>query len=250
MRAADSFFKSVTVSIVSHNQQQMIVPLLQQLAEQCGSTVAKIVLTVNVPEADLVSNGVWSVPVEVLHNLQPRGFGANHNLAFARCDTDWFLVLNPDIHLADDVLIHMLKSATATTGLMAPRIREPDTVKPEPHRALLTPFEIVQRRKPSYAAPMTPAWIPGMFMLFRSAAYQQIGGFDTRFFMYGEDFDICARTRLAGWQMQIDEKTWVLHAAQRESHRRLRHLYWHVISLCKVWLSPTFWQYRTVWRRP
>lgn len=249
MRAIESVVKSVTVSIVSHNQQHMIVPLLRQLAEHCGRTVAKIVVTVNVPEADLISNGAWDVPVEVLHNLHPRGFGANHNAAFARCNTDWFLVLNPDIRLADDALLQILGTATATTGLMAPRIREPDTTKTEPHRALLTPCEIFRRRKCGYSPPIKPAWVPGMFMLFRSTAYQQVDGFDSRFFMYGEDFDICARTRLAGWQMHIDEKTVVLHAAQRDSHRRPRHLYWHVISLCKVWLSSAFWRYRTMWNR-
>ena len=81
-------------------------------------------------------------------------------------------------------------------------------------------------------------------MLFRSEAYAAIKGFDERFFMYGEDFDICARIQLAGWQLQVGEDLVARHDAQRASHAKAKHLYWHVTSLLKVWLSATFWRYR------
>jgi GT2 family glycosyltransferase len=81
-------------------------------------------------------------------------------------------------------------------------------------------------------------------MLFRSEAYRQIGGFDERFFMYGEDFDICARLRLAGWKLSIAEHLQARHDAQRASHSSKRHLYWHLTSLLKVWSSAAFWRYR------
>jgi GT2 family glycosyltransferase len=183
--------------------------------------------------------------VERIENASPKGFGANHNQAFERCGTPWFLVLNPDIRFDSDVLGPLLAQATADAGLLTPRILEPGKAAPEPHRALLTPFEIVGRKKPGYVRPKVPAWIPGLFMLFRSEAYRQVGGFDERFFMYGEDFDICARTRLAGWKLQVGEDLVARHDAQRESHRSRKYLYWHVTSLLKVWLSGSFWRY---WR--
>jgi N-acetylglucosaminyl-diphospho-decaprenol L-rhamnosyltransferase len=80
-------------------------------------------------------------------------------------------------------------------------------------------------------------------MLFRSQAYRQIGGFDERFFMYGEDFDICARTQLAGWKLQVGEDLLARHEAQRASRSSRKHLYWHVTSLLKVWTSGAFWRY-------
>ena len=102
------------------------------------------------------------------------------------------------------------------------------------------------RRRPDYRTPLHPVWIPGLFMLFRSQAYARIGGFDERFFMYGEDFDICARLALAGWQLQIAEDQQARHDARRASHRSKRHLYWHLSSLLKVWSSSAFWR---LWRR-
>jgi N-acetylglucosaminyl-diphospho-decaprenol L-rhamnosyltransferase len=234
----------ITISIVSHGQLALVRPLLEQLDRHARSMIDKVVLTLNISEPDLLAGMSCGIDIERIENAQPLGFGANHNQAFARCGSAWFLVLNPDIRLDADVLSPLVAQAEADSGLLTPRILEPGKPAPEQHRALLTPLEILRRRKPGYARPPVPAWIPGLFMLFRSTAYAQVGGFDERFFMYGEDFDICARLRLAGWKLQVGEELTARHDAQRESHRSKRYLYWHVSSLLKVWLSPVFWRYR------
>ena len=233
----------ITISIVSHGQLALVLPLLEQLDRYSRAVIDKVLLTLNIPEADLLAGRSWGFEVERIENASPKGFGANHNQAFERCGTEWFLVLNPDIRFDSDVLSPLLAQAAADAGLLTPRILEPGKTEPEPHRALLTPLEIVGRKKPGYVRPTVPAWIPGLFMLFRSEAYRQVGGFDEKFFMYGEDFDICARTRLAGWKLQVGENLLARHDAQRESHRSRKYLYWHVTSLLKVWLSASFWRY-------
>lgn len=233
----------ITISIVSHGQLALVLPLLEQLDRYSRAVIDKVLLTLNIPEADLLAGRSWGFEVERIENASPKGFGANHNQAFERCGTEWFLVLNPDIRFDSDVLSPLLAQAAPDAGLLTPRILEPGKTEPEPHRALLTPLEIVGRKKPGYVRPMVPAWIPGLFMLFRSEAYRQVGGFDEKFFMYGEDFDICARTRLAGWKLQVGENLLARHDAQRESHRSRKYLYWHVTSLLKVWLSASFWRY-------
>lgn len=249
MPAKTSSSKCITVSIVSHGQQALIVPLLEQLEAYCTASIDKIVLTTNVPEPDLSAGRRWRVPIDRIANAQARGFGANHNAAFERCASDWFLVLNPDIRLDCDVLGALRDSVRDADGVLTPRIMENGRGGPEPHRDLLTPCEILARRRTGYVPPKQPVWIPGMFMLFRSAAYRQIGGFDRRYFMYGEDFDICARLRLAGWKIHAAEQLQVQHHAQRASQRDWQHLRWHFTSLMKVWLSCAFWRYRAVHQR-
>ncbi|MES2941326.1 MAG: glycosyltransferase [Pseudomonadota bacterium] len=236
--------KSLTVSIVSHGQLSLILPLLEQLEQHSPLLIADLVLTHNIPEPDLLAGRQWRFSVTRIQNQIPKGFGANNNQAFKQCRTPWFLILNPDIRLNSDVLTPMLTQADARSGLLTPRILEPGKNEPEQHRAIITPLEIISRRRAAYVRPRTPDWIPGLFMLFRSETYSQIQGFDERFFMYGEDFDICARTRLAGWHIQVMEDLLALHEAQRASHRSRQHLYWHITSLLKVWLSGSFWRYR------
>lgn len=244
MPTSPSSSPAVTVSIVSHGQLELVRPLLEQLDRFSRALTAKVVLTLNIPEPDLLAGASWGFEIERIENAVPLGFGANHNQAFDRCATPWFLVLNPDIRFDRDVLAPLIAQAAPDSGLLTPRILEPGKSEPEQHRAIITPLEILRRKRPDYVRPLVPDWIPGLFMLFRSEAYRQVGGFDERFFMYGEDFDICARTRLAGWKLQVAEDLTALHDARRASRTSLRHLYWHVTSLLKVWLSRPFWRYR------
>ena len=239
---------AVTVSIVSHGQLELVRPLLEELDRFSSAFTAKVVLTLNIPEPELLAGASWGFEIERIENAVPMGFGANHNQAFERCTTPWFLVLNPDIRFDRDVLAPLIAQAAPDSGLLTPRILEPGKDEPEQHRAIITPLEILRRKRPDYVRPQVPDWIPGLFMMFRSEAYRQIGGFDERFFMYGEDFDICARTRLAGWKLQVGEDLVARHDAQRASRTSLRHLYWHVTSLLKVWLSRPFWRYRRLQR--
>ena len=233
----------VTVSIVSHGQLDMILPLLEQLDQFSAPLLDKVVLTHNLPEPDLLAGRRFGFALERIHNSVPLGFGANNNQAFKHCESDWFLVLNPDIRFDGEVLAPLLAQAAPRAGLLAPRILEPGRSEPEQHRRIITPLEILTRRRPGYPIPDAPDWIPGLFMLFRSEAFREIGGFDDRrYFMYGEDFDICARLRLAGWQLQIGEQLRVRHEAQRASRTSWRHLWWHVSSLLKLWASGPFWR--------
>jgi hypothetical protein len=231
----------VTVSIVSHGQGVLVRKLLACLDTVSAGHIAKAIITLNIPEPGALAGVRCGFPVEVVLNDAPRGFGHNHNRAFQRCTTPWFLVLNPDILFHKDPIGPLLADATAQDiGLLAPRILEPGRRAPEPHRRLLTPLEILLRHR--RVAPRRADWVAGMFMLFRASAFEQVGGFDRRYFMYVEDADICARLQLAGWRLLAADDVAVVHEAQRASQRRLRPMVWHMSSLLKWWLSVQFWR--------
>jgi GT2 family glycosyltransferase len=233
--------RCVTVSIVSHGQWHLAAPLLDQLERLCGEWIARVVLTRNLPEELPVSLPMGDRLTRI-DNPSPRGFGANHNAAFAHCESPWFLVLNPDIRLHADPFADLLGQASSRTGLVAPRVREPGKPAPEFHRRLPTPLELWRRRLPGHRPPTQPAWVPGMFMLLRREAYQALGGFDARYHMYCEDVDLCARLQLAGWELHAADDIVVGHDAQRASNRALKPLVWHVTSLLRLWTTPAFWQ--------
>jgi GT2 family glycosyltransferase len=237
--------RCVTVSIVSHGQWALIEPLLAQLEAFGADWIARVVLTCNLPEA-LPPRLPLADRLVRIDNPQPRGFGANHNAAFAHCATGWFLVLNPDIRLQAGTLEALLAQAAPEAGLLAPRVLEPGKAAPEAHRHLPTPWELWTRRRPGHRPPARPDWVPGMFMLLRREAYATLGGFDERFFMYCEDVDLCARLQLAGWRLQVAEDVVVDHEAQRASNRSLRPLAWHLASLLRLWATPAFWRLRGV----
>jgi N-acetylglucosaminyl-diphospho-decaprenol L-rhamnosyltransferase len=50
-------------------------------------------------------------------------------------------------------------------------------------------------------APVEVGFASGAALAVRRAAWDQIGGFEPAFFMYGEDLDVSLRLRLAGWRI-------------------------------------------------
>ena len=89
-------------------------------------------------------------------------------------------------------------------------------------------------------------------MLFQSAAFLELGGFDERYFLYYEDVDICARLRLAGHEIVVCPWVSVVHAARRESHQKLQYLAWHIASITRFFCSLVFVKLAVrglLWRR-
>ena len=245
-----------TLSIVSHQQMHLVLPLLRDLNTVHASTPIAVVLTLNLPEELPCSPTEFAYPLQVLHNPQPQGFGANHNQAFKQAQGDFFCVLNPDIRITHNPFPALLKAcADNTMGLAAPCIHNSGGQLEDSARKFPSPWRIAhrvltRRRKRDYVAPSTalhPDWVAGMFMLLRSPVYQQMGGFDERYFLYYEDVDLCARIRLAGLDIVQLPLPGVVHDAQRASHRNPTYLRWHVGSMLRFFCSGVFM--RLQWRR-
>jgi N-acetylglucosaminyl-diphospho-decaprenol L-rhamnosyltransferase len=236
----------VTVSVVSHRQAHLVALLLEDLNCLHTSAIDKVIVTCNLPEVLPFTSGQFNFPVEIALNPVPRGFGANHNAAFTRCQSDWFLVINPDVRIESDVIAGLLQRATTTTGLLAPQEISDSGESVENLRGLITPVELIKRqilnRPPK--PPKRYGWVKGMFMLIRSDAFQSILGFDERYFMYCEDFDLCARLMSSGWSVDHHSDLTVSHSWKRDSQRSLLYLCIHISSLIQMWLSGAFWRYR------
>lgn len=54
-------------------------------------------------------------------------------------------------------------------------------------------------------------YIDGAVMLVRSDVFGLLGGFDERFFFYGEDVDFCVRVRRAGYEVRLNPTSEVFH---------------------------------------
>ena len=251
---------AVTISIVSHGQMELVLPLLQDLEAIHHTTPLHVVLTLNVPEAIPCVPEDFAFSLQIMRNSQPLGFGANHNRAFSQAQGGIFCVLNPDIRITQNPFPDLLKAcADPHTGLAAPAIYSPSGQLEDSARKFPTPWRIAhrvltRRRTRDYAAPTTvlhPDWVAGMFLLLRTTVYRQLGGFAERYFLYYEDVDLCARARLAGLEIVQLALPGVIHNAQRASHRDPKYLRWHVGSMLKFFTSAAFlrWQWLRLTQR-
>jgi GT2 family glycosyltransferase len=170
----------------------------------------------------------------------PKGFGSNHNAAFAQSKGKFFAVVNPDIRI-QSLNLQVLKSpfenqkvAAVAPVILAGDGAVEDSARHFPTLLRFTKRVLLRQRNSDYKLETYPYpvdWVAGMFVVYSRVAYQIIGGFDDRrFFMYLEDADICRRLQKEGWAVLVNPAVNVTHLAQRASRRNLKHMYWHAVS--------------------
>jgi N-acetylglucosaminyl-diphospho-decaprenol L-rhamnosyltransferase len=231
----------ITVSVISHRQNALINALIQDIRRHCAARIA-LVLTENVPDSTLLQADELACPVQQVSNPSPKGFGSNHNAAFAVCETPFFCVLNPDIRLNSDPFPPLLETAGAlNVAAVAPLVRSPSGMVEDSARRYPTLGSLLLKfftGTPGldYAAdrgPIDVDWVAGMFILFRSDAFAAIRGFDERYFLYYEDVDICFRLRATGRRVIYDPRAQAVHDAQRASRRNPRLALHHLTSIAR-----------------
>jgi len=233
--------RNVTLSIVSHRQNALVNELLGDVQRVCAGRVA-LVLTQNVPDSVPLATENLKCPAEIIVNQERKGFGANHNAAFARCRTPYFCVCNPDIRLSSDIFPALLEALIdPRIAVAGPLVRNPegrveDSVRRFPTAGSLLRKLIFETNTPDYPTDRglrEVDWAAGMFMLFRSDAYRSVGGFDEAYFLYYEDVDICHRLHASGKGVVFEPRAEVIHDARRSSRRDLRLALHHLASLVR-----------------
>lgn len=250
----NSLRPDITISIVSHGQAELVEKLLLDIDKTAAASGLKeVVITCNIPEQHAFQ--LQTVPLRIIENNAPKGFGENHNAAFKYCDTDFFAVLNPDIHLNENpwpILRECIQTNHAA-GVVGPKVVNTNGEIEDSARPFPTPYKVLKKLfgdrdaslYPINAIPDTPDWIAGMFMLFDAKAFAHVGGFDESYFLYYEDADICARLRNSGLRVLYCKNTEVVHDARRDSHRKLQYLKWHLSSMLRFfWFSK--WRFQTL----
>ena len=237
----------ISVSIVSHGHAELAARLFDDLRAHRPAGI-EVILTLNIEEALPFDPGSFPFPVKTIRNASPRGFATNHNAAFKLAGGTFFCVLNPDIRVTSDpfsALVRELKNPAI--GAVAPLILGPDGAIEDSARPFPTLSSLVgkalgaepERYYEIGEESISPDWVGGMFMLLRRDAFAAVGGFDARYHLYYEDVDLCARLRLAGYDIRLVPSASAVHLARRQSRRDMRYFLWHLRSVIRYLLSGT-----------
>lgn len=171
------------------------------------------------------------------------GYGRANNLAMRMTEgwSRYFLILNSDLSFEGDGLDRMARymDAHLDVAICAPRVCYPDGRTQTLCRLLPTPFDLFGRqfrpssantwrrderyefRAWSYDHPAQFPFLSGCFMFTRRKDIEQVGGFDERFFLYGEDLDLSRRLHRVGRTMFVPAFT-IAHDYRSQSSRSLR----------------------------
>ncbi len=127
------------------------------------------------------------------------GFGAAHNKlmaeAFEHPATRAYLCVNPDAVLHPDCLAELWAEAQLNPrAALIEALQHPD-----------------EHAKPYDPATHATPWASGCALLITRLAYEALGGFDERFFLYCEDVDLSWRARAAGLHVGVAPRALVHH---------------------------------------
>lgn len=206
----------------------------------------------------------------VIANTRNAGFGAAVNQGARTTDARLLWLLNPDCEVVPGAFAALRATLErhADCAIAAPRLLNPDgtlqaSARGEPgawtglfgrHTLLTRVFPssgIARRNLPAAdlvesgveSAPVD--WVMGAAMLVRREAFDLVGGFDERFFLYWEDADLCRRLRNHGLATRYVPGARVIHeggaSARTESRDSTREFHRSAYLYYVSHVAPSPW---------
>lgn len=221
----------ISVIIVSYNTREMTLECLRTLHANLGGVSAEVFVVDNDSKDGSVDAIRVAFPqVRLIANTQNTGFGAANNQAMAQAKGEFFLLLNSDAFPKPGAIPAMVKSLREhpKVAVLGPRLLNQDGSLqqscfrfPSPWRAWMENLWISAAltshpkfgdyRHWAHDREQSVDFVVGACLLLRKSVYQQVGGFDERFFMYSEESDWQRRISDAGGQIAFTPAAEVIH---------------------------------------
>ena len=220
----------ISVIFVSFQTRDLTLRALEAVQNAARDLEIEIWVVDNASQDDSVACIRARFPaVQIIESPENLGFGAANNVAMKRARGEYFLLINTDAFLQSDTLRELLNAATRhpRAAVVAPRVLNQDGSRqksvwpfPTPAHAwrenlgliwLARRFDERLRKSHSPDDEGEIPWAIGACLLVRRAAYEQVGGFDPRFWMYAEETDWQKMMRDAGWQIVFAPAAVVTH---------------------------------------
>ncbi len=235
----------MAVVVVSFNTRELL--------RRCLTSV----LDASPAEIVVVDNGSTDGSVELLKSAYPAvtviasdenlGYGGAANKGIAACSAPAILLLNGDTVIEPGALRALggYLAQHPSAAVVGPRLANADgslqrSVYAYPSAGSIlfgeSGLHLLVRRIPWLRECFYRTWshrsarrvpsVLGAALAIRRSAFEAVGGFDTSFFMYGEEVDLCRRLEAAGFATHFAPVTTVVHlggastGARRSAMRR------------------------------
>ncbi|WP_270328129.1 glycosyltransferase [Enterococcus malodoratus] len=257
---------NVTVSIVTHNSDKIFLSL-DSLIETLGEDqTIQIRIFDNASEADYRKHleSYLAYPfIKIIFHEENKGFGFGHNANLLGTD-GYGIIFNPDIILSENHLKEMTNhlAEQPECGLLAPKILNEDGTTQYLIRNHLNVFDYMLRFIPFKFVKKLFAkrlakfecrdlrddqdslvrMISGSFMVADLAKFNEIDGFDERYFMYFEDNDLCRKMEQAGYKTVYSPQFTVIHLYERGAVKS-RKLFFIFLQSMRKYFQKWGWQF-------
>lgn len=228
----------VTAVTVLHNNAGLVPELADTLSRlETGAVLYDSGSTDGSP-----AKAAMLIPGAVMIRGENRGFGHGNNRALAMVESEYVLLLNSDARVSREsleLLVAHLDANPATAAVQPlirawrwPLVTAGSGVYVNPFGAAWDARFMHLERAAGSGAVAVPA-VSAAVSLWRTGALTGIGGFDTGYFMYFEDADLCLRASAAGWDFAVLRHVPALHMVGASSSRQRASL-WELASSARL----------------
>lgn len=197
---------SIDISIVTYNSERWIDSFFTSLAEQHYPLERINVIVVDNGSTDKTLEKVNAIKGATQGRLESfqvfkrpnKGFGGGHNFAIKAGSSEFVLVTNIDLEYEADSIVRVVRAA----------LEDADSGKVASWELRQKPYE-----HPKYYDPVTleTAWSSHACILMRREAFETVGGYEKKIFMYGEDVELSYRLRDYGYLVKYCPAAVVWH---------------------------------------
>ena len=225
---------TIDIIIVNHNSSDCAAESIKSIKRTINGFSANIVVVDNASEDHPERLEQLFPDIRLLLVKENLGYSRAINMALKTCGRPYVVIMNPDTIVLKGVFSNILEylDKNKNVGVVGPKIIDPDGSIQGSARKFPTAWTYAFGRKspltrifPENAITkkefvcfdcngdqeITVDWVSGAFMVVRREAFEAVGGFDERFFLYWEDTDLCKRIKEAGWQVVYYPKAEIKH---------------------------------------
>ncbi len=220
MTPVNQSFPSVTIIVLNWNAGGFLPDCLTALLD-LNYPNFQVVVVDNNSSDDSVEMVRRSFPhVELIGSPTNRGFAAGNNLALRQTDTDFVVLVNPDVIVDADWLHHLISpmQADETIGITGSKLFYPGRTLIQHAGGYITSpqalpghYGLREADSGQHDVPRDVDYVIGASLAVRREVIEQIGLMDEDFFLYYEECDYCLRARRAGFRVVYVPEATAVH---------------------------------------
>ncbi|PIZ76390.1 hypothetical protein COY05_01240 [Candidatus Peregrinibacteria bacterium CG_4_10_14_0_2_um_filter_38_24] len=244
----------LSVTIVNYNQKYFPRLCVEALKKSKTDFEFEIIFCDNASTDDSLQylrSAVSSGEIKLVEPGKNLGYGSGHNFAAKVATGEHILILNTDITVDEDTLQKLVDylDAHKNVGMVGPKLMYNSGEVQQSCRRDFRFFDLFIKR--SFLRKVWPFkkryekyimfdfdhskeqevdLITGAFMVMPKKVFDEIGGFDERYFLFMEDFDLCRKTRKAGYKVVYYPSAVAMHYHKRLSDGSFFKLLFNKIS--------------------
>lgn len=245
------FRKDVQISISIVVYKENIEELRKLVNCLCSLKTTKHIFLIDNSHGSQFKDKFEPEEIDYITTGKNIGFAAGNNLVIPRINdfSSYHLVLNPDVNLEPKIIEELIveMERNKNIAIIAPGVLNFDGSHQITSRRYPTILELIYRflrissikvKRGNYgdkdlSKPFYVDVLHGCFLLFRTEDFIKIKGFDSRYFLYMEDVDICRKIDTIEKKKLYFPQLVIHHALRKGSSKNLKLFYTHLTSVIK-----------------